>query len=338
MKPVLPLSGILLAALLTGCATGEDAPCSSSAMLRPAAVAPGAVFPDSLSVSPDGDAVAAGCWQGLCRWDTADGRYEVAFDGNPITLAPDWSLVATGGGCGDIALVDLDSGKRVRTFTGLPYEDGVTDMSWIRDAAISPDGKLLAGTGTDDTLMVWTIDGEEVVDTEVEGAAAVAFSHDGARLAVTSDDGVEILDATTGESAGRLADAESIPAWSPDGRWLAGPGADGAPTLWSAEDLEVAETLSGTDAAGFSFAGTSVGFVAGDAAGVWTPKALGGDGTQRTLAGLLDAGQTVAGPAMTAFSPDGARLYAATPDEGVTTWDLSGDEPGTRFTVPPTSS
>lgn len=338
MRPVLPLSGILLAALLTGCASGEDAACSSSAMLRPVAVAPGAVFPESLSVSPDGDAVAAGCWQGLCRWETADGTYEVAYDGNPITLAPDWSLVATGGGCGDIALVDLDSGKRVRTLTGLPYEDGVTDMGWIHDVAISPDGKLVAGTGTEDELIVWTIDGDEVLDTEVEGAGALAFSPDGSQLAVTSDDGVEVLDTDSGESTGQVVGAENIPAWSPDGRWLAGPGADGTPTLWSAEDLQVAETLSGgTEAAGFSFAGASVGFAADDAAAVWNPKALGGDGRRRTLSGIVDAGQSVEEPVMTAFSPDGATFYAATGDTGITSWDLSGDKPGTRFTLPSTS-
>ncbi|NYI78728.1 WD40 repeat domain-containing protein [Nocardioides panzhihuensis] len=338
MKPVLPLSGILLAALLTGCSASEGASCSSSAMFRPAAVAPGAVFPDSLSVSPGGDAVAAGCWQGLCRWDTADGTYEVAFEGNPIALATDWSLVATGGGCGDIALVDLDSGKRVRTLTGLPYEDDVTDMSWIQDAAISPDGKLVAGTGTDDTLMVWTIDGEEVVDAKVEGAGALAFSPDGAQLAVTSDAGVEILDTDNGESTGQVTGAEGLPAWSPNGRWLAGPGTGGAPTVWSVEDLEVVETLPTTDATGFSFSGSSVGFAADNAAAVWSPKALGGDGEPRTLAGLVDSGRTVEGPVMTAFGPDGATLYAATGDTGITAWDLSGDEPGTRFTLPPTSS
>ncbi|GGU38551.1 WD40 repeat domain-containing protein [Nocardioides albus] len=337
MRPVLPLSGILLAALLTGCAAGEETSCSSSAMLRPVAVAPGAVFPDSLSVSPAGDAVAAGCWQGLCRWETADGTYEVAYDGNPITLASDWSLVATGGGCGDIALVDLDSGKRVRSLTGLPYEDGVTDMSWIKDAAISPDGKLVAGTGTEDALMVWTIDGEEVVDTEIEGAGALAFSPDGTQLAVTSTDGVEVLDTDSGKSTGQLAGAEGIPAWSPDGRWLAGPGVGGAPTIWSVEDLQVAESLPGTDAIGFSFAGSSVGFAADDAAAVWNPKAAGGDGQRRTLTGLADSGQTLEEPVTTAFSPDGARLYAATGDTGITAWDLSGDKPGTRFTLPETS-
>ncbi|MEI7058897.1 hypothetical protein WBG06_23945 [Nocardioides sp. CCNWLW239] len=337
MKPVLPLTGILLAAMLTGCAAGEESSCSSSAMLRPVAVAPGAVFPDSLSVSPAGDAVAAGCWEGLCRWDTADGTYEVAFDGNPITLAPDWSLVATGGGCGDIALVDLDSGKRVQTLTGLPYEDGVTDMTWVLDAAISPDGKLVAGSGTDGAVMVWTVDGEEVVDTEIEGAGALAFSPDGAQLAVAGEDGVEIIDTDSGDSTGQVAEAEGIPAWSPDGRWLAGPGAGGAPTVWSAEDLQVAETLPDTAATGFSVTGSSVGFAADDAAVVWSPKAMGGDGQRRALAGLVDSGQSVEGPATTAFSPDGARLYGATGDTGITAWDLSGDKPGTRFTLPSTS-
>ncbi|TQL67696.1 WD40 repeat protein [Nocardioides albertanoniae] len=340
MKRTLPLSAMLLAGMLSGCAGGEDAACSSSATVRPSVAAPGAVFPDTLSVSPTGDAVAAGCWQGLCRWDAADRTYEVALDRDPLTLAADWSMVATGAGCGDIALVDLDSGDRIVTLAGLPYEDDVTDTAWIRDVAISPDGKLVAATGTADALMIWDSDGKEIVDTEAPSAGSLAFNHDGSRLAVTTRDGVEIIDAESGESSGRLAGAEGTPAWSPDGHWLAGPGVDGAPTLWSATDLSVVETLPGADADGFSFAQTSatVGYVTGETAEVWAPKKLDGDGSQRTLPGLVASGQSVEGPAMTAFSPDGSRLYAATDDEGIVTWDLAADRSATRFPLPPTSS
>src|SRR4030095_14529186 len=69
-----------------------------------------------------------------------------------VVFSPDGRTLTAAGFHMDklVALWDVRSGKRLRTFAG--------KKEWEADAtAISPDGRLLASTGTDRQILVWDI-------------------------------------------------------------------------------------------------------------------------------------------------------------------------------------
>ena len=72
---------------------------------------------------------------------------------------------------------------------------------WIACVAFSPDGQLLASTGGDQKLNVWTVPtGRQLlsIDTGFSHPRAVCFSQDGRSIAVTQED------RRRGEKSGRV--------------------------------------------------------------------------------------------------------------------------------------
>ncbi|HJT36439.1 MAG TPA: hypothetical protein VJ783_30735, partial [Pirellulales bacterium] len=170
-------------------------------------------------------------------------------------------------------------------------------QSWIRDAAISPDGRMLASAAVnqDVGIALWEIPAGLLLDRLLPAGDrppwtnCLAFSPDGKKL-LTGDFGgkVRLWSLVTGDE---LYSIEAHPgemgvtavAFSRDGQWIASGGADCVVHVWSAdsgEKLLSFDTLGQPQEA--------------------RPAGLGG-------AGLVDAGPAIAG---LTFSPD-RRLLAA---------------------------
>ena len=210
--------------------------------------------------------------------------------------------------------------------------------------AFSPDGALLAVTGSDEVARIWDAGTGDVLHVlPARGAAvrACAFSPSGAVIATAGADGtVQLWSVTDGRPIRRLEGHDGPVdscAFSPDGRWLATAGADGTTRLWDAdavskepeereEEEEEAEVprpvrvLAGHTGAVWSCAFSPDGALLATTGAdrsvlVWRP----GTGVQlHRLAGHAD---WVFGAA---FSPDGALLATASRDRTVRLWDPVG--------------
>jgi eukaryotic-like serine/threonine-protein kinase len=177
-------------------------------------------------------------------------------DGQRLASIADW--VDERRGPSEVKVWDLDSGHEIRTFPGPDF----TDPSWSAlnrpGVALSPDGGLLAASGT--YVKVWDVTTGQELHTLRGHSGLVpllAFSPDGRRLVSASMDGSVILwDMATGQEAFSFrSPARSICclAFSPDGRRLVSASRPKGPfgllnggevSIWDAE-----ETSPGVEAA-----------------------------------------------------------------------------------------
>lgn len=155
---------------------------------------------------------------------------------NAVEFSRDGSRViaATGvaGLRGEAILLDANSGEPLRSFTG-EHNDA------LFDAALSPDGRVLATAGYDRRILIWDTD-TGAVSREIDGHNGavfdLAFSPDGTVLASASAD--ETVKLWT-VSSGRRLDTLNQPraeqytvAFTPDGEFVAAAGADNRIRLW----------------------------------------------------------------------------------------------------------
>lgn len=131
-----------------------------------------------------------------------------------IALSPDGAMVAVTGRTP--ALLDSRSGQRLTDLGG--QVGGAVAAAW------SPDGKRLATSGADGTLLVWelaTLSPLRMVDGAF--GTHLAFSPDGARVLSASSDGGVVVDVEEGAVVERLpfdGQLEAV-AWSAAGRLMA---------------------------------------------------------------------------------------------------------------------
>ncbi|MFZ2510330.1 MAG: AAA family ATPase [Gordonia sp. (in: high G+C Gram-positive bacteria)] len=111
----------------------------------------------------------------------------------------------------------------------------------VYSVAISPDGRQVAGTGSDGAARIWPIDQPESDPLQLRGHSAfltsVAWSPDGKRLATTSDDGTARIWTDPGSAEAPIVlmghDGRVVyAAWSPDGGRLVTAGMDSTVRVW----------------------------------------------------------------------------------------------------------
>jgi WD40 repeat protein/tRNA A-37 threonylcarbamoyl transferase component Bud32 len=198
---------------------------------------------------------------------------------------------------------------------------------WVRNVAVSADGRYLLSASGDGTARVWEVEtGRELrrLTGHTEPVLAVAFSPDATRaLSGGTDRTMRLWDVRTGEQLrcfrGHAADVHAV-AFAPDGKHAASGGLDGTIRLWRLD----------TGAEAHCFTGHRVGIL-----GVtYLPGgnqlvSASNDGTARLwdIAAKKEIrrfkGHTheVMGAAL---SPDARRLVTGSHDGTVRLWDVAG--------------
>ncbi|MBN2475872.1 MAG: protein kinase [Pirellulales bacterium] len=183
--------------------------------------------------SPDETVLACGYQDGTARlWQTASGAPLCQFDCEAeavqqIVFASDGKRLATAyDSGGQVDLWDPASGKSVGRV--------VAERGPIRSIAFSPDGKALAVLG-EQVQLFDAASGQPQLDLPIFGNC-LAFSPDGATLAVSAGGDVRLLEAGTGKVQ-RPLHSSRFPlramSFSPDGTMLAAGSADQKLYVWS---------------------------------------------------------------------------------------------------------
>ncbi|MGI8775575.1 MAG: AAA family ATPase [Actinomycetota bacterium] len=256
------------------------------------------------------------------------------IDVNNVAFGPTGSTLATVGDDGKLKLWDPKTGRSLSTWSG---------KGSVWGPSFSATGSLLAAAWSDEGI-VRVVDpkrGEVITTIHMTGAFDTAFSADGARLAVTSRDLLEVavFDLETGRRAFDLR-GDRLPvdavAWSPDGRFIATAGNGMIARVWEAATGRPLFTLSAHTGPVFTvdWSPDSSRLVTGGLDGV----AIVWDVTERDARELVRlSAQGIHSGALAAFSPAGDRVMTGAYDiSGTTIWDIGvpGDAEWANFPVP----
>jgi WD40 repeat protein/DNA-binding SARP family transcriptional activator len=257
---------------------------------------------------------------------TASGRVLIA------TLDRSGTRLAAGTSGGSIWVWDVETGDEMLRLEG--HEGGD-----VLDVAFSPDGQLLgstSGEGRIGSTEIWDASSGALVDAFEGGGQALAFTPDGARLAVTSagvpaklQQRILIWDVETGASVRTLNNHLQVNAVaiSPDGKQIIAGGLDGGLREWDLESGRFLGTMEGNLSQiwsiGFSPDGKLLATSSDDGTvRLWDPigrRQLATVAREDLTAGF-DEGFDVG------FSPDGTRLAATAADGRLHVFVLPVDE------------
>ena len=208
-----------------------------------------------LAFSGDGDEPARPGKAPLRVWDLASGREAFTIEASAddhrlfsVGFSRDGRWLVGGGEDRSIKVWDGATGRKVRVLG-----EHTADITKL---AFSSDGRYLASVGMDDVVQVWDAARLEVgqvplrrfaVRCDDYAADLAAFSPDGSRLAVASDDDTATIHDVVGDdNAVRLVCHGHRPlalAFTPDGRWVASGGKDCTVKVWDSRTGKQLETL-----------------------------------------------------------------------------------------------
>jgi RNA polymerase sigma factor (sigma-70 family) len=310
----------------------------------------------TLKFSARGDALAVAAGTAIRLVDPASGRVQKTFEAAPgwvsgVALSPDGRVVAAVASALPAALNehtvhlwDRDTGERLHELRG--------HRGAVLHVAFSRDGRVLATTGQDQTLLWEVASGKQCgpLGGAHGGGGRAALSSDGKLLAVAGYGGaVRVWGLGTGKQVGELpANANMVLAlaFSPDGKALASSNggsvihlrdlSTGRPRLppEGHEELisSVAWSPDGRAVATHSWDGTVRLWDAGTGQELRRLKVCGADGANPALPRSVVA--------EVSFSPDGKLVAATRGNEAVLLWDArtgreAGRYPGERFAFSP---
>lgn len=207
-------------------------------------------YSGSVAWSPCGTLIAsAGTWDGTVRlWDPKAGRQLRVFKGlkTPVGNVA-WSpsgrrLVASSGFSGELWMWDGES-DHTETVTELGHH--ITGLHW------SPTGMSLAVLSEQSPVTVFDMESRQTRSENVRSfgdasTTCLAWSPDGARVAIGSGTQCTISDFASGEAVKKLDGACLSLAWSPDGKQLAAAGSSYAVQIWDVEAGKVATPVPAT--------------------------------------------------------------------------------------------
>jgi WD40 repeat protein len=217
----------------------------------------------------------------------------------------------------------VDMAALIKQFELCKTWNGHTD--WVHSLSISPDGKLLASGGADQTIRLWDIEtGKESkrVSEHTGAVWSVSFSHDGNFLASGSADGTVKLWAmpqtTLLKTLSGHADIVFTVAFSHDDQWLLSGSGDRTIKFWDIENGKEKKSLSGHGKWILSLAFSPEGMLLASGSTdksikIWT---MPGGELLRTLAGHTQDIYHVT------FSNDGKWLLSTSEDKTVRLWDI----------------
>jgi WD40 repeat protein len=281
----------------------------------------------SYGMRPDGRVLAAGHRDGTVTLiDAGTLRALSTFRAVPrgpvrgIAYMPGGRLLVVGGENGFLALVEPGSGRLVAR---LPGHQGT-----VLTPSFSADGRLMAILSGGDTIQVWSLRsgrprGRPRRYMTSSSPTDVSLSPDGRTLALTSELGVEILDAATFRPRLTLPGTETVRArasFTPDGRFVVGGSSEGWARLWSTETWRPATRLLAGHTGEVLWQSTSP-----DGRTLATGST---DGTIRLfdLRTQQPLGAPLPGlpnrPVAPQFTPDGAYLFAITDAGRGYRWDV----------------
>lgn len=199
----------------------------------------------SLAWSPGGTLLAAGTLGAVRVWDVRERHARVVFSssvgGHRLTWSSNGSLLVALG-WEQVVGFEIPSGRESFRFFvdgAAPDERSIHRPRTVEDAAVSPDGKLVATAHKDRLVAVWDAASGKQLRTfagHTLEALTVAWSPDGKRLASGGLGGeLRLWDAGSGQALGRYrghhGSVRSL-AWDPRGRSLLSVGARNELRVW----------------------------------------------------------------------------------------------------------
>ncbi|MCT7950105.1 serine/threonine protein kinase [Ancylothrix sp. C2] len=276
----------------------------------------------SVAVSPDGQTVATGSFDGSIKlWNLHSGGMESLLAGHfgavwAVAISPDGQTLASASSDKTIKLWNVRTGELLETLNG--------HTGSVFSVAFSPNGKILASVSEDKTIKLWdTRTGieERTLKGHNDEVQTVAFSPDNKTLVSGSSDGtVKLWNAKNGKLQ-RTLKGHNDAIWSvgisPDGEYIASGSWDNTIKMWSLETGDLLNTFIGHSAQVQSVAFSPDGetLASGDMNGTIKLWQVGSGGLVGTLKGHSALVKL-------AFNPQGKMLVSGSFDDTVKLWRL----------------
>lgn len=199
-----------------------------------------------VAISPDGKTIVSGDGKGYIKMWGSDGGAAPRLLGRHLSwitalvFTTDGRTLVSSSDDGAVKVWEVASGQRLKTLTGPAEEDesatGLADMEQrtkailsfgeksITALALTPDGKLVAGAGNDQTVKVWELNTGRLLynlQGHTDKVRDVNISPDGKTLASASyDEKIKLWDLGSGKELRAISDSGTDVVYSPDGRIL----------------------------------------------------------------------------------------------------------------------
>lgn len=214
---------------------------------------------EAISWNHDGRYLAVGYNSGETMiWDMTTDKPVLTIPGtisiSSVSFNPDNSLLAISNVVGIAYIYDTKTGKEVVKIDAnkqLSWGLASKDL-WLSSALFSPDGKYLATGYSNKKIIIWDWEkGQPYITIDpahTDIVEAIAYNHDGSRLASVSDDGLVILwdmSPNLDDSkrriepplSGHIATINDV-AFSRDGNFLVSGGADQLVKIWNVHEQD----------------------------------------------------------------------------------------------------